>query len=456
MSLFRNKFDNKGKNLTKRIPYLVIMLGVVSLLTDAASEMIYPLIPVYIAALGSGAILLGIIEGIAETTASMLKLLSGVWSDKLGKRRLFVLVGYSISALIRPLTGIVTSGWQIIFVRMFDRVGKGIRTSPRDALIASTVDESMRGRSYGFERAMDHIGAVVGPVLAIITLIIIFVGFGLKDPLLALRWTFLAAIIPGILTILVLVVFVKEGPSQKNAEKTFVFSLKNFDRNFKNYLLVMALFTLGNSSDAFLLFRVEEAIHKSGAVVNFVHRVAPLNRMVSNFGDQSTQTTVINILFLPLVWAFFHIIKASFSTPLGSLSDRIGRKIVINLGWAIYAFVYISFALLVFLPSSWEISVTFVLFAIYALFYAFTEGTEKAFVADLVSEEKRGTAFGLFSFSIGLGALPASIIFGFLYSYFDKLLPGYGGTVAFGFGGTIAIVSMILLAIKVKEPLKIR
>jgi MFS family permease len=442
--------------MTKRIPYVVIMLGVVSLLTDAASEMIYPLVPVYIAALGSGAILLGIIEGIAETTASMLKLLSGIWSDKTGKRKLFVLVGYSISSLVRPLTGIVSSAWQIIFVRMFDRVGKGIRTSPRDAMIASTVDESIRGRSYGFERAMDHIGAVVGPVLAIITLIIIFIGFGLKDPLMALRWTFVAAIIPGILTVFTLSVFVKETPSQKKSEKPFVFSLKNFDSNFKNYLLIMILFTLGNSSDAFLLFRVEEAIHKSGAVVSFVHSVGPLNRMVSNFGDQSTQTTVINILFLPLVWAFFHIIKATFSTPLGTLSDRIGRKKVINAGWAIYAFVYISFALLVFLPSSWEIIATFALFAIYALFYAFTEGTEKAFVADLVNEENRGTAFGLFNFSIGLGALPASILFGFLYSYFDKLLPGYGGTVAFGFGGTVAIVSMILLAIKVKEPSRIK
>ena len=441
--------------MNKRIPYVVIMLGVVSLLTDAASEMIYPLIPVYIAALGSGAILLGIIEGVAETTASMLKLLSGIWSDKTGKRKLFVLIGYTISALVRPLTGVVSSGWQIIFVRMFDRVGKGIRTSPRDAMIASTVDESIRGKSYGFERAMDHIGAVVGPVLAIITLLIIFIGFGLKDPLLALRWTFIAAIVPGILTIITLTVFVKESSSEKKNEKAFRFSLKNFDRNFKNYLLIMVLFTLGNSSDAFLLFRVEEAIHKSGTVVNFVHKIAPLDRMVSNFGDQATQTTVINILFLPLVWAFFHIIKATFSTPLSTLSDRIGRKIVINIGWAIYAFVYISFALLIFLPSSMEIIVTFVLFAIYALFYAFTEGTEKAFVADLVNEENRGTAFGLFNFSIGLGALPASVLFGFLYSYFDKLLPGYGGTVAFGFGGTIAIVSMILLNLKVKEPSKI-
>lgn len=430
------------------------MLGIVSLFTDAASEMIYPLIPVYVAALGSGAILLGVIEGVAETTASMLKLISGIISDKIGKRKILVLIGYSISSVIRPLTGIVSSAWQIIIVRMFDRVGKGIRTAPRDALIASSVDENIRGKSYGFERAMDHIGAVLGPVMAIITLLVLYIGFGMKDSLVALRWTFILAIIPGILAVLTIILFVKESVPPKSNSKLFTFSLKSFDKNFRNYMLVMILFTIGNSSDAFLLFRVEEAIHKSGAVLNLVNSIAPLHSMVSNFGDEAAQSKIINILFLPLIWAFFHIIKAIFSTPLGALSDKIGRKTVINLGWGIYSFVYISFALLVFLSPDLQIIATFILFAVYALFYAFTEGTEKAFVADLVSDEKRGTAFGLFSFSIGLGALPASIIFGFLYSYFDKIIPGFGGTVAFGFGGTIALISMILLAIKVKEPSK--
>jgi len=428
------------------------MLGIVSLFTDAASEMIYPLVPVFIAALGSGAILLGVIEGIAETTASMLKLVSGIISDKIGKRKLLVLIGYTISSLVRPFTGLVTAAWQIIIIRMFDRVGKGIRTAPRDALIASSVDESIRGKSYGYHRAMDSTGAVIGPVMAIITLLVLFLVFGLKDPVTALRWTFIIAIIPGILAVLTISFFVKETAPSTGNGKLFTFSLKSFDKNFRNYLLIMILFTLGNSSDAFLLFRVQEAIQKSGAVVDIVNKITPLRQMVSNFGDEASQAKVINILFLPLVWAFFHIIRVIFSKPLGALSDKTGRKVVINIGWAIYAFVYISFALLVFLSPTLQVIATFVLFAIYALFYAFTEGAQKAFVADLVPDENRGTAFGLFNFSIGLGALPASLIFGFLYSYFDKVIPGYGGTVAFGFGGMIAIISMVLLAVKIKEP----
>jgi MFS family permease len=427
------------------------MLGIVSLFTDAASEMIYPLVPVYVAALGSGAIILGIIEGVAETTAAMLKLVSGVISDKTGKRKIFVLVGYTVSTLFRPLTGVVSAAWQIVIIRMLDRVGKGIRTAPRDALIASSTDESIRGKSYGFDRAMDHAGAVAGPALAIATLLILFAGFNIKDPLLAMRWTFLLAIIPGILAVLTIIFFVQEKQQSEKGIKTFRLSVRDFDPNFRKYLLIMILFTLGNSSDAFLLFRVEEAITKSGAVTGLVNSFEPFHKMISGFGSVQDQARIINILFLPLIWGFFHIIKALLSTPLGALSDRVGRKRIINAGWAIYSFVYIAFALLVFLPASLQIAATFVLFSVYALFYAFTEGAEKAFVADIVKDEQRGTAFGLFNFAIGLGALPASVIFGLLYSFFDKLYPGYGGTVAFGFGGIIAMISMVLLAVYVKE-----
>jgi MFS family permease len=273
----------------------------------------------------------------------------------------------------------------------------------------------------------------------------------MRDPLLALRWTFIIAIIPGILAVLTIIFFVTEKAPTGLSSKLFRFSLRDLDKNFRIYLLIMILFTLGNSSDAFLLFRVEESIQKSGAIMDFVNSIGPLQHLVSNFGTEENQARIINILFLPLIWAFFHIIKVIFSTPMGALSDRIGRKKVINIGWAIYAFVYISFALLVFLPAKLQVAATFILFAVYALFYAFTEGAEKAFVADLVKEEYRGTAFGMFNFAIGLGALPASIIFGFLYSYFDHIIPGYGGTVAFGFGGAIAVASMILLAVLVKE-----
>jgi MFS family permease len=446
--------NQMAQRIKIKIPGIVIVLGIVSLLTDAATEMIYPLIPVYVAALGSGAVILGIIEGIAESTAALLKLISGIISDKTGKRKLLVLIGYTISSLIRPLTGIVSAAWQIVVVRLLDRVGKGIRTAPRDAMVASSVDEKIRGKSFGFERAMDHTGAVIGPVLAIVTLLILFIGFGFKDSLTALRWTFVLSIIPGLLAVLTVLFFLKETAQPVKGTKFYKFSLGNFDKNFKTYLLIMVLFTLGNSSDAFLLFRVEESIRKSRAVIDIVDSIEPLRIMVSNFGDETAQANLINILFLPLIWAFFHIIKVIFSTPLGSLSDRIGRKKVINAGWAIYAFVYLSFALLIFLPSGLQVIATFILFSIYALFYAFSEGAEKAFIADLVKEEQRGSAYGLFNFAIGLGALPASIIFGIIYSLFDKIIPGFGGTVAFGFGGLIAIISMILLAAKVKEPAK--
>jgi MFS family permease len=436
----------------KKIPLTVIMLGIVSLFTDAATEMIYPLVPMYVAALGSGAILLGVIEGIAETTAAMLKLVSGIISDRIGKRKLLVFIGYTISSIARPFTGIVSSAWEIVIVRMFDRVGKGIRSAPRDALIASSVDESIRGKSYGFHRAMDHSGAVIGPILAIIALVTLILGFGVRDSLTALRWTFILSIIPGALAVATIIFFVKEVSQKTGSSKLFRFSLKAFDQNFIRYLFVLILFTLGNSSDAFLLFRVEEAMQKSGAVVNFVASIKPLHAMITGFGDAGRQSQLINLLFLPLIWSFFHIIKVVFSTPLSALSDRMGRKIIISIGWAIYAFVYFSFALLVFLPSAMQIAATFFLFAVYALFYAFTEGAEKALVADMVRAEQRGSAFGMFNFAIGLGALPASIIFGFLYSGFNTVIPGFGGTVAFGFGGALALISMVLLSTLVQEP----
>jgi hypothetical protein len=266
----------------------------------------------------------------------------------------------------------------------------------------------------------------------------------MKDTLLTLRWTFCLSIIPGMFAVVTVVFFVKEKVDTASTGKPFKFSIKQFDKNFIAYLSIVFLFTLGNSSDAFLLFRVEEAIHKSGALYSMITNVPLLSDMIAGFGDTPSQMKLVDILFLPLVWAFFHVIKVVFSTPLGALSDRIGRKLTINIGWGIYAFVYMSFALLDRLPGSWQIFATFVLFAIYALFYAFSEGAEKAFVADIVKTEVRGSAFGMYNFAVGLGALPASVIFGLLYNVF-------GATVAFGTGAVIACVSMLLLVLVVQE-----
>ena len=439
---------DRANSKKDKIPRNVIMLGIVSLFTDASTEMIYPLIPIFVAALGSGAVILGVIEGVAETTAAILKLFSGIISDKLGKRKLLVAIGYSLSSFIRPFTGLVSSAWQIVFIRMFDRIGKGIRTAPRDALIASSVDQRIRGKAYGFHRAMDHAGAVVGPLLALFTLMLLILSFGMKDTLLTLRWTFCLSIIPGMFAVVTVIFFVKEKVDTPSTGKPFKFSIKQFDKNFLAYLSIVFLFTLGNSSDAFLLFRVEEAIHKSGALYSMITKVPLLSGMVAGFGDTSSQKKLVDILFLPLIWAFFHVIKVVFSTPLGALSDRIGRKLTINIGWGIYAFVYLSFAFLDRLPGSWQIAATFALFAIYALFYAFSEGAEKAFVADIVKTEVRGSAFGMYNFAIGLGALPASVIFGLLYNAF-------GATVAFGTGAAIACVSMLLLVLAVREQPKL-
>ena len=291
---------------------------------------------------------------------------------------------------------------------------------------------------------MDHSGAVVGPLLALLALMILVLSFNLSDSTNALRWIFALSIIPGGLAVLTLIFFVKEPVIENKSDKTFKFSLKQFDGNFKIYLVTLVIFTLGNSSDAFLLFRVQEFISSSGALFSIVMNIPLFGNMVHSFGDAETQKNVVSILFLPIIWAFFHIIKAVFSTPLGSLSDKIGRKWVINIGWGIYAVVYLSFAFIDALPANLQVLATFVLFAVYALFYAFTEGVERAFVADLVSPEIRGSAYGLYNFAIGLGALPASILFGILYHSF-------GASVAFISGAAFALVAIILLLFFVKE-----
>ena len=382
------------------LPGNIIALGVVSFLTDASSEMIYPILPLFLTVtLGAGPALIGIIEGIAESTASLLKFFSGYFSDRVRKRRPIILSGYSLSTLARPLIALAGAWWQVLVIRFSDRVGKGIRSSPRDALIADSVDAANYGKAYGFHRSMDHAGAVAGPILA--TLILAYITSDYRS-------LFLLAAIPGILSLLVILFFVKETRiDRKGSSQPLTFSLKNFDSGFKMLLASVIVFTIGNSSDAFLLLRAKEA----GVPAHLI----------------------------PAIWAVLHIVKTLSSTPGGVMSDRVGRKRIIIAGWLVYGLVYLGFA---YASSHLHI---WILFIIYGIYFGMTEGVEKAFVADLVPQHLRGTAFGLYNFAIGISALPASLLFGVIWQK-------AGMEYAFMTGAGIAMVaSVMLLGIKIKR-----
>ena len=380
------------KTSKRRLSRNVIILGLVSLCNDASSEMIYPLLPLFLTiSLGATTEMLGLIEGIAETTAALLKLFSGWLSDRLGQRKWLAGMGYALSAVTRPFIALPTAGWHVLAVRFGDRVGKGIRTAPRDALIADSTDPAHRGRAYGFHRAMDHAGAVIGPLLAMAVL-----AFSTDN----YRLVFWLAVIPAAIGVAILSLGVREIKPE-GASQTPSFRLALFDRNFRTYLFVLFLFTLGNSSDVFLLLRAKEI--------------------------------GVTAALIPLLWAFFHMVKTLFSTMGGTLSDHLGRKRIITLGWLLYALVYLGFGLA---DQSWHI---WVLFAAYGLFFALTEGAEKALVADLVRMELRGTAFGIYNLAIGIGALPASVIMGVVW---HRLSP----MTAFTFGAVMALLAALLLS----------
>jgi MFS family permease len=384
------------------LPKNVFALSLVSLLNDTSSEIIYPLLPAFLfLTLGATPFAIGLIEGFAESVASILKLFSGYLSDKFANRKLFVFFGYSLAAVTRPFLSFVTSWPQVLVVRMTDRVGKGIRGAPRDALIAQDVPAERRGLAFGFNRAADHLGAVIGPVVAFVLL-----SYLAADPsnptAREYQRVFLYASIPVVLGLFVIVFFVREEKSKIAAEdgNPIKFSLREFDGNFKRFLFVIALFTLSNSTDAFLLLRAEQA------------GIAPA--------------------MLPLLWMALHFSKVVFSLAGGNLSDKLGRKQMIIAGWIVYAAVYVSFA---FVNSAWQ---AWTLFIIYGVYFGLTEGVEKAFVADMVTDEKRGTAYGFYNLAYGITVLPASLLFGFLW---DK----FGVETAFGVSAAISVVAAFLL-----------
>ena len=384
----------------------VFALSLVSLLNDTSSEIIYPLLPAFLAlTLGASPFAIGLIEGFAESIASILKLFSGYLSDKFGNRKLPVFLGYSLAAVVRPLLAFVTSWPQVLVVRMTDRVGKGIRGAPRDALLAADVSAEQRGLAFGFNRAADHLGAVVGPVVAFV-LLTYLASDPAKPTASEYQQVFLFASIPVVLGLFVIVFFVRE--KKKPAEHEDVplkFSLGVFDSNFKRFLGVIALFTLSNSTDAFLLLRAEQ--------------------------------TGVRPAMLPLLWMALHFSKVLSSIIGGDLSDRVGRKAMIVSGWFIYALVYAGFA---FADSAWQ---AWVLFIVYGLYFGLTEGVEKALVADLVTDEKRGTAFGFYNLAYGITVFPASLIFGFVWTRSNA-------ATAFLMSAGISIIAAVVLLTAVR------
>lgn len=379
---------------THRLNPGVVALGWVSFLSDVASDMIYPLLPDFLTrTLKAGPAAVGWIEGVAEATASLMKMLSGWWSDRARRRKPLVVAGYSIAAVVRPLVGLASSWLQVLAIRFSDRVGKGIRTSPRDALLADIVPPEKRGRAFGLQRAMDNAGAVAGPLLAAFLLKYVF-----EDE----RSVFLLAAIPGLAAVLLLVFSVKEAPRKRRIEVGAKQIVGPLPRRLWIAIAIFVLFTLANSTDAFLLLRARD--------------------------------NGIAIWQLPLLWAVFHAVKAAAGVPGGMLSDRIGRVPTIIAGWLVYAISYVGFAYLAGPSQVWG------LFAFYALFYALTEGAERALVADLVPADLRGRAFGAFHASVGLAALPASVLFGLWWKWF-------GPHVAFLIGAAIALVATAALAL---------
>jgi len=379
----------------------VLVLAAVSLLTDASSEIIYPLLPIFLTTvLGTSAAGVGAIEGAAETTSALLKLASGWWSDRASRRKPLVVAGYALASLARPLVAIAQSAGQVLAIRLTDRAGKGIRGSPRDALIAESVDPSIRGRAFGFHRAADHAGAVIGPLIAFALL---------RWEQLPLRTVFLFAALPGVLSVIVLVLGVRETPREARAatgaKHAAVPSLNaSLGRAFWTFLVSVLLFTLGNSTDAFLILRANQL--------------------------------GVSIALVPILWAALHVVKSAASVPGGALSDRFGRKPLILAGWAVYAAVYMGFGRV---SETWH---AWALFLAYGTFFGLTEGTQAALIADLVGSVRRGTAYGWYYLAVGIGALPASVLFGLVW---DRVSP----RAAFDLGAALAFAaSLVLLAVR--------
>jgi len=389
-----------------KIPRNVWVVTITSFLTDVSSEMLVNLLPLFLTnVLGVGTAVVGLIEGVAETTASLLKVYSGALSDRLGKRKRLAVIGYGLSACSKPFLYFANSWGMVLAVRFTDRVGKGVRTAPRDALLADSIEPERRGLVFGLHRAGDTAGAFIG--LAIAALIIWLTQAGSAQ---LSRETFqivvIASVIPGLLAVLILALGARETASQSTPDRKNELSLVTLNRHFLAFLGVVVMFTLGNSSDAFIILRAQER-----------------------------GLSVLQVMGMLLT---FNAVYTLLSTPAGALSDRIGRRKVLLAGWLVYGLVYLSFARA---QTGWQV---WLIYAFYGLYYALTEGTARAMVADLVPQAQRGSAYGLFHGAIGLAAFPASLIAGLLWQGIGRW-SGFGPQAPFYFGAAMALLAGVLL-----------
>ena len=373
-------------------PRNILFTGLTSFLTDTSVKMIYSVMPMFLMSIGASKASLGLIEGVAESTASLIKGLSGFWSDKIGKNKPFMLIGYALSAVILPLYAFVVSPVHVLILRFAERFGKGIRTAPRDSLIAGSVTNNASGRSFGLQKAMDNSGAIAGPLLAF-ALLSLFPG--------DYRLIFILAGIPALMGIFVIVFGIREVRKSKT-ELFQKFRFRDFSGRYYLFLGIIFIFTLGNSTDALLLVKANEA--------------------------------GIKVAFIPLVYLITNAVAVIAAIPLGSLSDRVGKEKILAAGFLIYTLVYYWFG------RTSDITAITLLFALYGLYSAATDGIQKAFVTDIIDKNKKGTGLGIYNAILGITLLPASIIAGSLYDRVSSAAPFY-------FGASMAFLAFLLMIV---------
>jgi len=383
----------------------ILYTGLTSFLTDTSVKMVYSVMPMFLMSIGASKTSLALIEGVAESTASLIKAFSGFWSDRIGKNKPFMIIGYGISALVIPLYSLVVSPMQVLYLRFIERFGKGIRTAPRDSLIAGSVINGETGKSFGLQKAMDNSGAIAGPLMAFILLSLIPGNY---------RLIFLLAGIPAILSIFVIIFRIQEA--RKNKHELFTqFHFKDFPGRFYFFLGIVFVFTLGNSTDALLMVKANEV--------------------------------GVKVALIPLVYLITNAVSVIASVPVGTLSDKIGKEKVLIVGYLIYSVVYYGFGV------TTGIGAMMALFALYGLYSAATDSIQKAYVSDIIDKNKKGTGLGIYNALLGITLLPASLIGGVLYDRVNSSVPFYFGA-ATAFISTLLMILYIITMKKQKQILE--